>query len=193
MPRTSITTRVRAAVLATALAAAAPATALAVAGPASAHDVEEHEVTATITPKQLQTIHLATKALRTPEAALAAGYLPSDTCVEEPELGGGMGYHYVNLDNFMDGVNDPTKPDMLVYVPTTSGGLTLGAAEWGAIDGDQDLSTDDDRPSLFGSIPFNGPMPGHEEGQPIHYDLHVWLYKHNPDGMLTPWNPAVTC
>jgi hypothetical protein len=26
-----------------------------------------------------------------------------------------------------------------------------------------------------------------------HYDLHVWLWKDNPEGMFTPTNPAVTC
>jgi hypothetical protein len=28
---------------------------------------------------------------------------------------------------------------------------------------------------------------------PIHYDLHVWLYDHNPSGQLSPWNPRVSC
>jgi hypothetical protein len=28
---------------------------------------------------------------------------------------------------------------------------------------------------------------------PIHYDLHVWLYKHNPAGMFAAWNPRVSC
>lgn len=49
------------------------------------------------------------------------------------------------------------------------------------------------RPSVFETIPFDGPMLGHEQGMPVHSDLHVWLYKHNPAGMLEPWNPAVSC
>lgn len=28
---------------------------------------------------------------------------------------------------------------------------------------------------------------------PIHYDLHVWLYRRNLAGQLTAWNPKVTC
>ena len=28
---------------------------------------------------------------------------------------------------------------------------------------------------------------------PVHYDLHVWLYKTNPAGELTSENPKVTC
>ena len=28
---------------------------------------------------------------------------------------------------------------------------------------------------------------------PPHYDLHVWLYRENPDGMLAAFNPDVSC
>ena len=78
-----------------------------------------------------------------------------------------------------------------MYVPSGDR-LTLGAAEWFAVDGDQDPSTDGDRPSLLG-IPFDGPMPGHEPGMPVHYDLHVWLFEHNPAGLTAPFNPAISC
>lgn len=130
------------------------------------------------------------RPLTTPEAAVAAGYLPTDECVDSPH--GGMGYHYVNLDIFFTDPFDPMNPPMLVYVPTKDGGRTLGAAEWGAIDGDQDLETDDDRPSILG-VEFDGPMLGHEPDQPIHYDLHAWLFEPNPEGIMSPWNPRVTC
>jgi hypothetical protein len=26
-----------------------------------------------------------------------------------------------------------------------------------------------------------------------HYDLHVWLWKHNPAGLFAPTNPNVKC
>jgi hypothetical protein len=64
--------------------------------------------------------------------------------------------------------------------------------EYSQVDADQDLYTDDDRPSLFGQE-FDGPMEGHGPGQPIHYDLHVWLWKKNPAGMFAPFNPKVAC
>ncbi len=41
--------------------------------------------------------------------------------------------------------------------------------------------------------PFEGPMEGHEPGMPIHFDLHAWVYRHNPDGELTSFNPTVRC
>ncbi len=59
-------------------------------------------------------------------------------------------------------------------------------------DDDQDISTDADRPTLMGHA-FEGPMEGHEEGMPIHYDLHAWVYRHNPAGELSAWNPTISC
>ena len=26
-----------------------------------------------------------------------------------------------------------------------------------------------------------------------HFDRHVWLYRDNPNGVFTPFNPAVSC
>jgi hypothetical protein len=26
-----------------------------------------------------------------------------------------------------------------------------------------------------------------------HFDRHVWIYRHNPNGVFVPFNPAVTC
>ena len=26
-----------------------------------------------------------------------------------------------------------------------------------------------------------------------HYDLHIWLFEHNPSGLYTQWNPALSC
>jgi hypothetical protein len=77
-----------------------------------------------------------------------------------------------------------------------AGGLTLGgrlvAIEYVKNDADGDLGTDDDRPSLFGE-PFDGPMEGHQPGQPVHYDLHARVWKHNPAGELAQFNPEVGC
>ena len=85
-----------------------------------------------------------------------------------------------------------TRPEILVYQPTRNGKLRLGAVEYFQADGDQDLATDPDRPSMFG-MPFDGPMLGHDPKMPIHYDLHVWLYRHNPAGRFAMWNPTVSC
>lgn len=117
-------------------------------------------------------------------AAIAAGYVPVDECVP------GMGYHYVNFEQF--GQMNPLVPDALTYAANKAGQLRLVAAEWFKVDADQLLTTDNDRPSMFGRA-FDGPMPGHAEGMPVHYDLHAYLWQGNPDGVLATFNRNVTC
>lgn len=122
------------------------------------------------------------------DVAIEAGYIPASPCEESPA--GGMGFHYVNFA--LMGSIDPKAPAILLYEPTADGGLELAGVEWFAADADQDLTTDGDRPNLWGRD-FDGPMPGHSPQMPIHYDLHVWLYEANPAGVFEPWNPNVTC
>jgi hypothetical protein len=133
----------------------------------------------------------ATRKFRDIKVARAAGYAATGACAQDPKYGG-MGIHYANPDLVADGKLDVTKPEVLVYQPMPSGKLRLGAVEYFRPDADQDLATDPDRPFLFG-LPFDGPMLGHEPGMPIHYDLHVWLYRHNPAGLFAAWNPRVHC
>lgn len=123
--------------------------------------------------------------------ALADGYLPTEHCVAVPGVGG-MGYHYVNPTLVGDPSVDPSKPEVLLYAPKKNGGLKLVGVEYLVVDADQELSTDGDRPNLFG-VPFNGPMEGHEPGMPIYYDLHAWIFKGNPDGVFADFNPEVRC
>jgi hypothetical protein len=52
-------------------------------------------------------------------------------------------------------------------------------------------------------VPFAAwidPQPPVLHGQEFHpnetfglWTLHVWMFKHNPDGMFADWNPTVTC
>jgi hypothetical protein len=139
----------------------------------------------------LRRTRAATRKFRDVAVARAAGYAATGECAQDPKYGG-MGIHYANPDLVADGELDVTKPEILVYQPMPSGKLRLGAVEYFRPDADQDLATDTDRPSLFG-LPFDGPMLGHEPGMPIHYDLHVWLYRHNPAGLFAMWNPRVHC
>lgn len=133
----------------------------------------------------------ATAKYRFIPLALADGFVATDECAELPGVGG-MGYHYVNPERLADGVIDPNRPDILLYAEDGNGRLRLAAVEWIAVDPDQDLSTDAGRPTLFGQE-FDGPMPGHVAGMPIHFDLHAWIWMDNPAGTFESWNPAVTC
>lgn len=130
-------------------------------------------------------VRKATAQYHNDAKAIAAGYTPTDECVPA------MGYHYVNFDLFGAPL-DPLKPAGLIYAPHGKDGRKLIAVEYFVVDADQDLATNDDRPSLFGQA-FDGPMPGHGPGMPVHYDLHAYIWTTNPDGTLATWNPEVTC
>jgi hypothetical protein len=136
-------------------------------------------------------IRQATAKYHNVDVALADGYVPVGECAELPGVGA-MGIHYLNPELAMDDVIDPTKPELLLYEPGEDGKVHLVGAEWFMADPDQDLATDEGRPTIFGT-PFDGPMEGHEPGMPVHFDLHAWVWKANPAGTFAAWNPNVSC
>jgi hypothetical protein len=137
--------------------------------------------------------------------ALADGYFSTEVCVEHPVTGDGMGIHYVNAGLAGDLVVDELSPEILLYAPTNAGdrlvgveyfmialaNTTSGPAPW--FDEDPPpLGWFTTAPTLFGRL-MDGPMEGHDPGMPWHYDLHVWLWESNPDGIFEDFNPNVSC
>ena len=47
-------------------------------------------------------------------------------------------------------------------------------------------------PSLFGQQ-FMLTQAGNRYGLPAFYSLHAWVWKDNPDGMFSMYNPAASC
>ncbi|HVM35468.1 MAG TPA: hypothetical protein VM784_09005 [Actinomycetota bacterium] len=139
---------------------------------------------------QMARLKAATGAYHNEAVATASGFAADDVCVDSPH--GGMGHHYVNDLRIQDDAVSRDKPEVLLYAPARGNERALVGIEYFKVDDDQDLSTDDDRPRLFGR-PFDGPMEGHAPGMPIHYDLHVWAWRSNPDGLFAPFNPRVSC
>ena len=145
---------------------------------------------------ELDAIREALVKYKDPYVAVRDLYLSTVGCVhydgmkmeghmEYPK--GGMGVHFVNLT--VQGPLDPKRPNVLIYEPV-DGKLQLVAAEWLV-----PVTVAKERPVLMGQ-PFQGPMEGHEPLIPqgfVHYDLHAWLFKDNPNGMFSPTNPDVTC
>lgn len=177
------------------VAAALLATSVVTGTAAMAHDAEEapHGSSAHSRDdgagRQLAALKKSLAVYQEVAAATAAGYVPVSECTVS-DLGG-MGVHYLK-PALAAQAPDPAHPAILLYLPTSTGDMRLLGAEWFQADADQDLSTDTDRPTLFGQ-PFNGPMAGHDPMMPVHYDLHVWLYDNNPAGVFAPWNPSVHC
>lgn len=134
--------------------------------------------------QQLAQVRRATAKYHNVSKALADGYLMTNECVASPA--GTMGYHFIKPSLMADSTLDIEEPEVLVYRKLKNGKYRLVAVEYLVFD------TGQPHPSLFGR-PLNGPMPGHAPGMPVHYDLHAWVWKHNPTGIFEDWNPTFGC
>jgi hypothetical protein len=134
---------------------------------------------------------------RDPVVALRDGYLSTVGCLEFPGGGsegamqylpGAMGVHLLN-PGLIGPTLDPTRPQVLLY-EWADQELRLTAAEWFV-----PVEVSREAPTIFGRT-LDGPMEGHEPLLPAglhHWDLHIWLWKENPNGLFHPTNSAVTC
>jgi hypothetical protein len=150
-------------------------------------------VTDPVVLKDLARLRQATTKYHDVNVALADGFIPTLHCIEEPGLGG-MGIHFINPARIMDPAINLLEPEILLYLETNDGMKLLGIEYMFPI-GPPDAPIPNPAPPspvLFGR-PFDGPMLGHEPGMPPHYDLHVWVWQANPDGIFAPFNPNVSC
>ena len=126
---------------------------------------------------------LATAGFQDVATAEAAGYASSlDTlgCFQDPAKGG-MGVHYID-ESLLDANLDITKPEALVYELDAAGQITgLVAHEYIV---PIDAWTSRRPPRLFG-------MELHKHPTLPLWVLHTWLWKDNPTGVFSDWNPAV--
>ena len=111
-------------------------------------------------------------------------------CIDMPGMGA-MGVHYVNGDLVKTDSIDPLHPEALVYEPETRNRSRLVALEY-IVDKAAWDAKHSTAPALFGHR-FNSTPAGNRFGLPAYYSLHVWLFKHNPAGEFTMWNPEVHC
>lgn len=134
----------------------------------------------------------ATAAFLDEAKAVEAGYAPTDDCVFSPA--GAMGLHYVNVDLVLDGVVDASKPEVLMYIPTENGPKLVGFEYVMAVGPPGSPVPDPAPPApVVGGQNFNGPMEGHNDSMPPHFDLHVWGWSPNPDGLFEDFNPVLSC
>ncbi|MEO5590633.1 MAG: hypothetical protein ABIS03_13680 [Gemmatimonadaceae bacterium] len=142
---------------------------------------------------QLAEVRRLTAPYHNIDKARAAGYVltANEPCISHPTLGA-MGYHAVNTTLRNDGAINLLEPDVLVYEKKPNGGYQLNAVEyfelkstWDAAHGGAGAAP----PTLFGA---NVPLSNHPPFG-LHYELHVWLFQHNPSGMFASWNPTVSC
>jgi hypothetical protein len=165
----------------------------------------------------LAEVRRATERFRDVNVALAEGYLrdPSDLCdtaemMGRPASEGAMGIHYFRPDllgitappsprvNGTGTHTDFRKPSILIYEPQADGSLELVAVENLVFAAAWHAAGHAERPSFHG-VPYDSmkddPRTEADEAHMFepHYDRHVWIYRQNPNGVFTPFNPAVTC
>lgn len=110
----------------------------------------------------------------------------------EKFVGGGGEMTELSYPMLQDGKIDPLKPEGLIYEQGEGGAFDLAGVVYM-----MPATPETPRPSLFGR-PFDGPVHA-EKGTPLQrvnltmYELHVWFWKENPDGLFTRTNPNLPC
>jgi hypothetical protein len=145
----------------------------------------------------LSTARAATARFHRLAEAKEAGYtvlvrdLAGITCIANPGVGV-MGIHYVNGSALGDALLDPAKPEALVYQPLPNGKLRLVALEYIVFEGAWLKAGNTAAPRLFDQPLKLIPM-GNRYGLPPFYEIHAWIWQHNPAGIFKDWNPNGTC
>jgi hypothetical protein len=165
----------------------------------------------------LAEVRKLTERFQDVRVALAEGYLrdPFDLCdtaemMGRPAAQGAMGVHYFRPD--LLGITKPPSPrvngdgthtdfrnpSILIYEPQADGSMELVAVENLVFAAAWKAAGNGDRPSFLG-VPYDSmiddPNTATDEAHMFepHFDRHVWIYRDNPSGVFSPFNPAVTC
>ena len=173
------------------LAGAALALLLTLQTPAFAHG--DASVSAEKIQSSITDVRRATLGFHDVQAAMNAGYVKfpdlSGDCVAQPGQGA-MGIHYLN-GALIDTELDPLKPEALMYQPTKNGKLELVGVEYIVFQAEWDAAHPQP-PVLFGH-PFHLVRAPNRYNVPAFYELHLWVWEHNRNGIFNDWNPAVRC
>ena len=131
-----------------------------------------------------------TERFRDVKVAEAEGYALAFGCVSGGEYGA-MGLHYVNFPLVLDGVLDPTRPEIVIYEPLPNGRLQLVGADYLVLANDWHAKNPAP-PELMGQLLHLFESPN-RFGLPNFYTLHVWAWKENPTGTFSNWHAKVSC
>ena len=135
-------------------------------------------------------VRQATVRFRDVAAAEAENYHLLFGCVSGPDAGA-MGLHYVNMELVGDPAIDPTRPEIVIYEPTSHGRPRLTGADFLVLAADWD-KTHTQAPELNGQL-FHYFEAPNRFGLPPFYTLHVWAWKDSPTGTFVNWNHNVSC
>jgi hypothetical protein len=132
--------------------------------------------------KELDVVRRSTQAFRSFTLAQKEGYSVALTPCMEDSTQGGMGFHY-GKGALIDARVELRRPEVLLYEPQADGSLQLVGVEW--------------------IVPFTAwtkPSPPRLLGVDFAanqtfqvWALHAWIWRSNPSGALSDWNPTVSC
>jgi hypothetical protein len=138
----------------------------------------------------IKIVRESTERYKDVSAAEADGYALQFGCVSGPDSGA-MGLHFVNGALVNAGVIDATRPQIVIYEPTSNGGLKLIGADYLVLADAWDKKNQGP-PELMGQL-FHYFEAPNRFGLPAFYTLHVWAWKDNPNGAFVNWHPNVSC
>ena len=130
--------------------------------------------------KTVASVRAATAQYHDVNRAIADGFVQASPCVELTGVGA-MGFHFANFARILDPSVSPDEPEVLLYFPEENGRLRLVGVEYVV---PAPLTTT--VPTLFGQDFHFNPMRNQ-------YDLHVWIWRNNPDGIFSDFNPKLRC
>ncbi|MES2306382.1 MAG: hypothetical protein V4558_12780 [Gemmatimonadota bacterium] len=142
------------------------------------------------TESAINVAHAATARFHPLANLLKENAVLASPCLAIPT--GGMGFHYLR-EALLDDKVEYDKPEFVMYTPDKHGKMEMGGVEFMVLADAWDAKHDS--PPMFGTQVFNDHRaPEARHGLPFaHYELHVWLWTPNPDGIFAPWNPSVSC
>jgi hypothetical protein len=182
--------------LASALFAAMLLAGLTVSG-ASAHDGDSDHDRGPHHGFELAAVRAATARFQDVTQAIKAGYAlpdapaPLHECISSFDGTGAMGFHFIN-GSLLDTKLDPRNPEALVYAPDRYGRLHLVALEYVVFQTPWIAEHGSRMPRLFHQM-FMATGEPNRFGIPAFFSLHLWLWKDNPSGLFSPFNPTVSC
>ena len=165
--------------------------------PVAAHQHSGHSAsTGRPSTLQIAKMRAATATVHNIANAEDAGYgllhdVAGLTCIAMPGEGG-MGVHFVKGPLVADPGLAIRTPEALVYAPDRDGTLRLAALEF-IVDKAAWDAHHSEPPRLFDGRSFDLTTAPNRFGLAPFYSQHVWIWKNNPAGVLSMWNPQVHC
>jgi hypothetical protein len=121
------------------------------------------------------------------DAALADGFEPLFDCTEGES--GNMGQHFIHPGRAADGRLVLEEPEVLMYEPQPDGTMQLVAIEYVLFEHQWNSA---EPPFFMGRPMHRKTAVGTHPVDPF-FELHLWHWRHNPDGFFADWNVNVSC